>query len=107
MWLNTRGARGARLAALACGWFAAWLITPAALAATQDCRAVTPETCAVAHGLRRGVNLGNMLEAPREGDWGGARRARAGRPGGLEFSDRAGAGPLEQPRRAHRRRHHR
>ena len=31
MWLNTRGARGARLAALACGWFAAWLITPAAL----------------------------------------------------------------------------
>ena len=76
MWLNTRRARGARLAALACGWFAAWLITPAALAATQDCRAVTPETCAVANGLRRGVNLGNMLEAPREGDW-GVRAERA------------------------------
>jgi endoglucanase len=31
---------------------------------------VTPQTCTVAHALGRGVNLGNMLEAPREGDWG-------------------------------------
>jgi len=36
----------------------------------QNCSAVTPETCAVAHALKRGVNLGNMLDAPREGDWG-------------------------------------
>jgi endoglucanase len=38
--------------------------------AMQNCAAVTPETCAVAHALKRGVNLGNMLDAPREGDWG-------------------------------------
>lgn len=38
--------------------------------ATQNCSAVTPETCKVAHALGRGVNLGNMLDAPREGDWG-------------------------------------
>ncbi|MDB5875186.1 MAG: putative endo,4-glucanase, Glycoside Hydrolase Family 5 [Ramlibacter sp.] len=37
---------------------------------TQNCSAVTPETCATAHALRRGINLGNMLDAPREGDWG-------------------------------------
>ncbi|AEG92121.1 glycoside hydrolase family 5 protein [Ramlibacter tataouinensis] len=36
----------------------------------QNCRAVTERTCAVAHALGRGINLGNMLEAPREGDWG-------------------------------------
>lgn len=37
---------------------------------TQACAAVTPETCALAHALGRGINMGNMLEAPREGDWG-------------------------------------
>ncbi|HSI53673.1 MAG TPA: glycoside hydrolase family 5 protein [Ramlibacter sp.] len=31
---------------------------------------MTPETCTVAHALKRGINLGNMLDAPREGDWG-------------------------------------
>lgn len=36
----------------------------------QSCAAVTPQTCAIAHALGRGVNLGNMLDAPREGDWG-------------------------------------
>ena len=36
----------------------------------QNCHAVSREACAVAHGLGRGINLGNMLEAPREGDWG-------------------------------------
>ena len=36
----------------------------------QNCASVTPETCNVAHALGRGVNLGNMLDAPREGDWG-------------------------------------
>jgi endoglucanase len=36
----------------------------------QSCTAVTPQTCSVAHALGRGVNLGNMLDAPHEGDWG-------------------------------------
>lgn len=39
-------------------------------AAAQACHAVSREACAIAHGLGRGINLGNMLEAPREGDWG-------------------------------------
>jgi endoglucanase len=38
--------------------------------ATQACAAVTATTCALAHSLGRGVNMGNMLDAPREGDWG-------------------------------------
>ena len=38
--------------------------------AMQNCSAVTAETCKVAHALGRGINLGNMLDAPREGDWG-------------------------------------
>jgi endoglucanase len=37
---------------------------------TQSCTAVTAETCAIAHALGRGINMGNMLDAPREGDWG-------------------------------------
>jgi endoglucanase len=36
----------------------------------QSCAAVTRTTCALAQALGRGVNLGNMLDAPREGDWG-------------------------------------
>ena len=36
----------------------------------QACAAVTPATCAVAHALKKGINMGNMLDAPREGDWG-------------------------------------
>ncbi len=39
-------------------------------ATQQACRAVSRWTCEVAHALGRGVNLGNALEAPREGDWG-------------------------------------
>jgi len=38
--------------------------------ATQPCASVTPQTCALAQSLGRGINLGNMLDAPREGDWG-------------------------------------
>lgn len=34
------------------------------------CASVTGETCATARKLGRGINFGNMLEAPREGDWG-------------------------------------
>jgi endoglucanase len=41
-----------------------------AQAEQQSCASVTPETCAVARSLGRGINMGNMLDAPREGDWG-------------------------------------
>lgn len=36
----------------------------------QACHAVSAETCSLAHNLGRGINMGNMLEAPQEGDWG-------------------------------------
>jgi endoglucanase len=36
----------------------------------QSCTAVTTQTCTIARNLGRGINLGNMLDAPREGDWG-------------------------------------
>lgn len=36
----------------------------------QGCQAVNAQTCALALSLGRGINMGNMLEAPREGDWG-------------------------------------
>lgn len=39
-------------------------------APAPSCTAVTGPTCATAQALGRGINLGNMLEAPREGDWG-------------------------------------
>lgn len=42
----------------------------AALPPPPSCSAVTQQTCATAQALGRGINLGNMLEAPREGDWG-------------------------------------
>jgi endoglucanase len=35
-----------------------------------SCASVTKATCATAQALGRGINLGNMLDAPREGDWG-------------------------------------
>ncbi len=41
-----------------------------AVPARQPCHAVSPQACAAAHALGRGVNLGNALDAPREGDWG-------------------------------------
>jgi endoglucanase len=41
-----------------------------AVAQQTGCQSVTAETCALAKSLGRGINLGNMLEAPREGDWG-------------------------------------
>ncbi|HTJ97414.1 MAG TPA: hypothetical protein VL381_08080, partial [Rhodocyclaceae bacterium] len=50
------------------------LATPYVAAAGFDsasqCRSVSAETCATAKALGRGINMGNMLEAPREGDWG-------------------------------------
>ena len=39
-------------------------------AAHPSCASVTAATCTIAQSLGRGVNLGNMLDAPREGDWG-------------------------------------
>jgi endoglucanase len=56
--------------ALALGIAGAQAAAPARASTTQSCTAVTPATCAIAHALRRGVNMGNMLDAPREGDWG-------------------------------------
>ncbi len=61
-----------RAAALLAALSAALPAGPGAMAAAprQDCHAVSREACAIAHALGRGINLGNMLEAPREGDWG-------------------------------------
>src|SRR3569832_671008 len=42
----------------------------AAQAAQSACASVTRDTCATARALGRGINMGNMLDAPREGDWG-------------------------------------
>lgn len=36
----------------------------------QACHAVAARTCEAAHALGAGINLGNALDAPREGDWG-------------------------------------
>jgi endoglucanase len=41
-----------------------------AQAAPQSCASVSQETCTIARSLGRGINMGNMLDAPREGDWG-------------------------------------
>ena len=49
------------------------LLLPASTLASpprQACHAVSARTCEIAHALGRGVNLGNVLDAPREGDWG-------------------------------------
>ena len=40
------------------------------IASRQKCQSVSKQTCDIAHSLGRGVNMGNMLESPREGDWG-------------------------------------
>jgi endoglucanase len=42
----------------------------AAQAAPQSCASVSQDTCTIARSLGRGINMGNMLDAPREGDWG-------------------------------------
>jgi endoglucanase len=43
---------------------------PRSGASQQSCAAVSAQTCSIARSLGRGINLGNMLDAPREGDWG-------------------------------------
>lgn len=56
---------------LACGSLAAHAQPHAGLRVPPpSCAAVTPQTCQTAQALGRGINLGNMLDAPREGDWG-------------------------------------
>lgn len=44
--------------------------TTSQAAPRQACHAVSREACDTAHALRRGINLGNMLDAPLEGLWG-------------------------------------
>jgi len=46
------------------------LATTHAKAAKQNCSAVSQLACDTAHNLGTGINMGNMLEAPNEGDWG-------------------------------------
>jgi endoglucanase len=59
------------LALLLCAAFATAQAQPRGLKVPPpSCNAVTQQTCATAQALGRGINLGNMLEAPREGDWG-------------------------------------
>ena len=48
----------------------AFFTASTAQAASQSCSSVTPQTCTIAQSLKRGINMGNMLDAPREGDWG-------------------------------------
>src|SRR6476661_10935376 len=62
---------------LLAGLAAAGLVTaaagqpsPARPRVAPSCASVTPQTCAIAQELGRGINMGNMLDAPREGDWG-------------------------------------
>lgn len=44
--------------------------TATVVAAPQSCASVSSQTCTLARSLGRGINMGNMLDAPREGDWG-------------------------------------
>lgn len=41
-----------------------------AITLPQNCASVSEATCNVAHKLGPGINMGNMLDAPLEGDWG-------------------------------------
>jgi endoglucanase len=43
---------------------------PAAPRPQPSCAAVTPQICTIAQALGRGINLGAMLDAPEEGQWG-------------------------------------
>lgn len=76
MFLNARRLKRTLFAALflAAGLTGAYAQTSGAsrvpMRPAQACQAVTPQTCAIANALGRGINLGNMLEAPVEGQWG-------------------------------------
>jgi len=48
-------------------------VTSAHAASTAQggaCARVTPQTCALAKAMGRGINMAGMLESPEEGDWG-------------------------------------
>lgn len=47
-----------------------WFSTTAQAQPMQGCSSVSQKTCEVAKSLGKGINLGNMLDAPKEGDWG-------------------------------------
>lgn len=51
-------------------FLAALAFAQAGFAAPASCSSVSSDTCAIAQKLKRGINMGNMLDAPREGDWG-------------------------------------
>lgn len=40
------------------------------MAQDKRCTSVSAKTCELAKNLKRGINMGNMLDAPNEGDWG-------------------------------------
>jgi len=50
------------------------LLSPISVLAGDDtnvtCRSVTEAACNIALSLGKGINLGNMLDSPKEGDWG-------------------------------------
>ena len=76
MFLNAHALKKSTLAALflAAGMTAVHAQTGSASKARprapQACHSVTPQTCEIANSLGRGINLGSMLEAPVEGQWG-------------------------------------
>jgi endoglucanase len=73
-WLSMSGAFKLTACVLAASLTAAGTQAASATAAqklpAQPCAATTAATCALAQALGRGINLGNMLDAPQEGDWG-------------------------------------
>lgn len=47
-----------------------WFSATAQAQPMQGCSSVSQKACEVAKSLGKGINLGNMLDAPKEGDWG-------------------------------------
>lgn len=61
------------LSCLCCGlltWASSLVHAAGSFDPATQCKSVSAETCATAQALGRGINMGNMLEAPKEGDWG-------------------------------------
>lgn len=53
------------------GWLlAVAFVSQVAAQEAPECAEVSPATCDLHRALGRGINFGNMLDAPREGDWG-------------------------------------
>ena len=64
------GLRAVLLCAALAGSQVSRAVPPLPKMAKPSCGSVSAETCAVAEQLGRGINLGNMLDSPKEGDWG-------------------------------------